>query len=103
VRRKRSRLTLPPRLYSAAAEDSKVSLELGKVDVYQELPPDNIALPLEVESDTSVWVRRAVYVAVDDRQPIQIHVSWMAGLDDGKQAELQDVDPSSSWPGGRRG
>lgn len=98
VRRKRSRLTLPPRLYAATTEDPDVPLELGKVDVYQEIPPDNIALPLETGSETPVWVRRAVYLAVDDRQPIQIHVSWMTGLAEGAAGQLDSVDPSSPWP-----
>src|SRR5712691_232193 len=87
VRRKRSRLTLPSRLYSSAGPDSAVPLELSQLDVYQEAPPDNIALPLET-ADTSVWVRRAVYIAADDRQPIQAHVSWLAGLTDAAAGEL---------------
>jgi hypothetical protein len=70
-RRKRSRLTLPSRLYTSAEPDPGVPLELDKLDVYQETPPDNIALPLET-ADTTVWVRRAVHIAADDRQPIQL-------------------------------
>ncbi len=98
VRRKRSRLTLPSRLHHADAQDPDVPLELGKLDVYQEVPPDNIALPLETGPETSVWVRRAVFIAADDRQPIQIHVSWIVGLDDGAQGRLYDTDPHATWP-----
>src|SRR5580658_9372835 len=44
VRRKRSRLTVPGRIYSGAPPDPDVPLELSRLDVYQEQPPDNIAL-----------------------------------------------------------
>ncbi len=98
VRRKRSRLTLPSRLYSSAGPDSSVPLELHQLDVYQEHPPDNIALPLETGSEKLVWVRRAVLIAADDRQPIQIHVSWLAGLTDAAEGALRDADPSIPWP-----
>jgi len=98
VRRRRSRLTLPTRLYGGDTQDPEVPLELGKLDVYQEVPPDNIALPLEAASSIPVWVRRAVYVAADDRQPVQIHVSWINGLDDGAQDRLNDIDPDTAWP-----
>src|SRR5690349_13848363 len=85
VRRKRPRLTVPGRLYAADAIDGTMLdpavLALDKADVYQETAPDNIALPLECGAET-VWVRRAVYLAVADRQPIQIHVSWLPGLKD---------------------
>src|SRR5215472_4056996 len=47
VRRKRSRMTLPGRMYAGPWPDPKVPMLLSKVDVYQEPPPDNIALPLE--------------------------------------------------------
>jgi DNA-binding GntR family transcriptional regulator len=97
VRRKRSRLTLPSRLYAESEPDSEVPLELGKLDIYQEPPPDNIALPLET-ADTSVWVRRAVYIAAGDRQPIQIHVSWLPGLTDAALRRLNDSDPDTPWP-----
>ena len=97
VRRKRSRLTLPSRLYGPEP-DPAVPLEMHKLDVYQEAPPDNIALPLETGADPSVWVRRAVYIAADDRQPIQIHVSWITGLTDAAAGALSDVDPRASWP-----
>jgi DNA-binding GntR family transcriptional regulator len=59
VRRKRSRMTLPGQLYATREPDPAVPLELSRLDVYQETPPDNIALPLETAAD-SVWVRRAV-------------------------------------------
>jgi DNA-binding GntR family transcriptional regulator len=98
VRRKRSRLTLPSRLYGGAEPDPGVALELHQLDVYQEAPPDNIALPLETGADMSVWVRRAVYIAADDRQPIQIHVSWLTGLTDAAEDALRDVNPRTSWP-----
>src|ERR1017187_2653652 len=98
VRRKRSRLTLPSRLYSSVGPDSGVPLELHQLDIYQEAPPDNIALPLETGADTSVWVRRTVYIAADDRQPIQIHVSWLPGLTDAAENSLRDVDQRTPWP-----
>ena len=98
VRRKRSRLTVPGRLYAPAALEPGVALELHQLDVYQEAPPDNIALPLETGADAMVWVRRAVFVAADDRQPVQIHVSWLTGLRDGTATALRDLDPGTSWP-----
>jgi DNA-binding GntR family transcriptional regulator len=71
---------------------------LDQLDVYQEAPPDNIALPLETGADTLVWVRRAVFAATADRQPIQIHVSWLTGLSDDMEAALRDTDPMAPWP-----
>jgi GntR family transcriptional regulator len=97
VRRKRPRLTLPSRLYDAADGDPAVQLEMRQLDVYQETPPDNIALPLE-SGDTPVWVRRVVWAATADLQPIQIHVSWIPGRPaDGADA-IRDVDPELPWP-----
>jgi len=98
VRRKRSRLTVPGRLYAPAALEPGVALELHQLDVYQEAPPDNIALPLETGADAMVWVRRAVFVATDDRQPIQIHVSWLTGLGGDAAKSLHEVDTRTSWP-----
>lgn len=98
VRRKRARLTVPGRLYGGAAVDQGTDLELQQLDVYQEAPPDNIALPLETGADATVWVRRAIYAATADRQPIQIHVSWLTGLGDGAEGALRDVDPGQPWP-----
>ena len=97
VRRKRSRLTIPGRLYGAAQTDDGVTLQLSELDVYQEVAPDNIALPLE-SGDAMVWVRRAVHRATDDRRPIQIHVSWLPGLGGGAQELLRGIDPSIPWP-----
>ncbi len=97
VRRKRSRLTIPGRIYGAAETDAGVALQLSKLDVYQEVAPDNIALPLE-SGDAMVWVRRAVHCAADDRQPIQIHVSWLPGLGHGAQDLLRGIDPDIPWP-----
>src|SRR5215472_9195624 len=71
VRRKRPRLTVPSQLYTTAGPDPEVALELFRLDIYRELPPDNIALPLEADADTPVWVRRAVYRAVEDWQTVQ--------------------------------
>ena len=65
--------------------------------MYQEIAPDNIALPLESGADL-VWVRRAVYASVVDRQAIQIHVSWLAGLGDDAGAALRTLDPGMPWP-----
>jgi GntR family transcriptional regulator len=96
VHRKRSRMTLPGRLY-AGAPDPAVPLELARLDVYTEPPPDNIALPLETSAAT-VWVRRAVYRATDDHQPIQIHVSWLPDLDDQAGEALRGADPHTAWP-----
>lgn len=97
VRRKRSRMTLPGQIYASPEPDPAVPLELSRLDVYQETPPDNIALPLETAAD-SVWVRRAVYLAVDDRQPIQIHVSWLPDLPDESETAIRSVDPEAFWP-----
>jgi GntR family transcriptional regulator len=97
VRRKRARLTLPSRLYAGAEPDPAVPLKLHRLDVYQEPPPDNIALPLET-GDPQVWVRRAVYIATDDRQAIQIHVSWLPGITDAAADVLREADQQVSWP-----
>jgi GntR family transcriptional regulator len=97
VRRKRSRMTLPGQIYAAPEPDPGVPLELSRLDVYQETPPDNIALPLETTAE-NVWVRRAVYRAVDDRQPIQIHVSWLPDLSDRAESLIRGVDPGGIWP-----
>jgi DNA-binding GntR family transcriptional regulator len=97
VRRKRSRLTIPGRIYGGLETDGGVALQLSKLDVYQEIAPDNIALPLE-SGDATVWVRRAVHCAADDRQPIQIHVSWLPGLGDSAEELLRGTDPGISWP-----
>jgi DNA-binding GntR family transcriptional regulator len=97
VRRKRSRLTVSGRIYSGVP-DPDVPLELAQFDVYQEQPPDNIALPLEADAEELVWVRRAVSIAADDRQPIQIHVSWITGLTANPEGALRDLDPASPWP-----
>ena len=98
VRRKRSRLTVPGRFYAPAALEPGVALELHQLDVYQEAPPDNIALPLETGADALVWVHRAVFVAADDRQPVQIHVSWITGLGDDAEAKMREGEPGTSWP-----
>jgi DNA-binding GntR family transcriptional regulator len=96
VRRKRSRLTVPGRLYAAALDNTM--LKLHRLDVYKEEPPDNIALPLETGEAAPVWVRRAVYTATADRQPIQIHVSWLPGLGGEAGAALRAIAPDISWP-----
>lgn len=101
VRRKRPRLTVPGRLYGAAAAEGSTLdaavLELGQLDVYEEAVPDNIALPLESGADP-VWVRRAIYTAAADRQPVQIHVSWLPGLGNDDAAMLRGLDPGIPWP-----
>jgi GntR family transcriptional regulator len=105
VRRQRARLTVPGRFYAATALDSELTpdpgdsteLELHELDVYQETPPDNIALPLEAGTGP-VWVRRAVFLAAADRQPIQIHVSWLPGLGDGAGRALRDAGAGTAWP-----
>ena len=71
VRGERARHTVPGRLYGGTAPDQGTELELQQLDVYQEAPPENIALPLESGANTSVWVRRAVYTATVDQQPVQ--------------------------------
>src|SRR5712691_4307396 len=97
VRRRRSRMTLPGRLYATAEPDPRVPLELARLDVYQEPPPDNIALPLDTPAD-KVWVRRAVYRAADDLQPVQIHVSWLPDLPEAAEDAIRGVAPDSFWP-----
>ncbi len=101
VRRKRSRLTVPARMYAPGASappGPAVPLEPHRVDVYQEPPPDNIALPLETGADDLVWVRRAVWIAAADRQPTQIQVSWLPDLPAGAEAALRGADPGTPWP-----
>jgi GntR family transcriptional regulator len=99
VRRKRARLTLPPRLYGGPGPDPDVPLDLHQLDIYQETPPDNIALPLETtDTSTPVWVRRAIYITASDRQPIQIHVSWITGLDNSAEPAIRAADPNTPWP-----
>lgn len=98
VRRKRPRMTVPPRLYATARPDLGVALELARLDVYQELPPDNIALPLQADAETLVWVRRAVYRAVEDWQIVQIHVSWITGLGDRAEATIRRASLATPWP-----
>jgi GntR family transcriptional regulator len=98
VRRKRPRLTVPCRLYSTSAPAvDPALLEMQDLQVYQETAPDNIALPLESGADP-VWVRRAVYASVVDRQAIQIHVSWLPGLGDDAGTALRNLDPAMPWP-----
>ena len=101
VRRKRPRLNVPGRLYAATALEGTTLdpavLELRQLDVYEETAPDNIALPLECGADP-VWVRRAVYTAAADRQPVQIHVSWLPGLGEDAAAALREIDAGISWP-----
>src|SRR6266508_3864677 len=98
VRRKRSRLALPARLYGPGGADLGVPLEIHRADVYRETPPDNIALPLETGAHASVWVRRVVWIAVADRQPMQIQVSWIPGLSDDADDALRGVDADAAWP-----
>ena len=75
-----------------------MALELHQLDIYQEAPPDNIALPLETGADAMVWVRRTVFVAADDRQPAQIHVSWLTDLGADAEAALREAEPGTPWP-----
>jgi DNA-binding GntR family transcriptional regulator len=101
VRRKRPRLNAPGRLYAPASIagttlDPEV-LALRRVDVYQEIAPDNIALPLGCGAEL-VWVRRAVFTATADRQPAQIQVSWLPGLTDEAAAKLRSIGQDTPWP-----
>src|SRR5260370_6178018 len=98
VRRKRSRLTVPARLYQAADHDPRAALRLHRLDIYQETPPDNIALPLETGADELAWVRRPVWTAAPDRQPTQIHGNRLPALDGGAEHALRCVDPATPWP-----
>jgi hypothetical protein len=77
--------------------DESPPLELQRLDVYQEAPPDNIALPLEA-SNKKVWVRRAVYAAAEDRQPVQLHVSWITGLTSAAEDAIRGIDARMPWP-----
>jgi GntR family transcriptional regulator len=98
VRRQRARLTAPGRLYTPGIPDPGAPVLLHQLDIYQEAPPDNIALPLETGADTTVWVRRAVFAATADRQPIHIHVSWLPGLGDEAEKTLLAAEPHTPWP-----
>jgi DNA-binding GntR family transcriptional regulator len=73
------------------------ALELRQADVYQETAPDNIALPLGSPAG-QVWVRRAIHVSAVDRQPVQIHVSWLPGLGDDAGQALRGLEPGLTWP-----
>jgi GntR family transcriptional regulator len=101
VRRRRPRLEAPGRMYAHRAIAGTVLdpavTKLQRVDVYQEIAPDNIALPLECGADL-VWVRRAVHTATADRQPVQIHVSWLPGLPDDAGTTLRGLEPGIWWP-----
>ena len=97
VRRKRSRLALPAQLYGPSSGDPGVPLEVQRLDVYRETPPDNIALPLGT-GGAAAWVRRVVWIAVADRQPMQIQVSWIPGLADDAEEALRGVDVDVPWP-----
>jgi GntR family transcriptional regulator len=97
VRRKRSRLTVPARLYAGAGNDPGVALRLHRLDVYQETPPDNIALPLETGAGELAWVRRATWIAAADLQPMQIQVSWLPRLRDSAEDTLRGADPDTPW------
>jgi DNA-binding GntR family transcriptional regulator len=72
-------------------------LVLRKAEVYQEVAPDNIALPLECGTGL-VWVRRAVFAAAADRQPAQIHVSWLPGVAADAADRLAGIDLRTPWP-----
>jgi DNA-binding GntR family transcriptional regulator len=98
VRHKRSRLTLPARLYGPGDPEPGVPLQVQQVDVYPETPPDNIALPLETGAHASVWVRRVVWIAVADEQPMQIQVSWIPGLGEDAEDRLRNLDADAPWP-----
>jgi DNA-binding GntR family transcriptional regulator len=101
VRRKRPRLNAPGRLY-APGEVAGTTLDpavllLRDVDVYQEVAPDNIALPLGSGADL-VWVRRAVFIAAADRWPAQIQVSWLPGLTASAGDTLRGTGQELPWP-----
>ena len=72
-------------------------LLLRTADVYQDVAPDNIALPLG-SGDTLVWVRRAVYIAAADRRPAQIQVSWLPALVPGGEEKLRRFGQDLPWP-----
>lgn len=101
VRRKRPRLNAPARLY-APQEIEGTTLDpamllLRNVDVYQEVAPDNIALPLG-SGDSLVWVRRAVFIATVDRRPAQIQVSWLPSLAADGEDRLRSIGQEVPWP-----
>ncbi len=102
VRRKRPRLTAPGWLYATPAADGSFlgggMLDLHQLDVYQEIAPGHIAMPLGSGEDL-VWVRRAVHRAADDPEPVQIHHSWLTGLTDDAATALAAHVPGMPWPG----
>jgi DNA-binding GntR family transcriptional regulator len=77
--------------------DSNPRLELRELAVYQESPPDHIAQQLEV-AHSPVWVRRAIYTAPEDHQPLQLHLSWITGLSSRIEDAIRDLRPDTSWP-----
>src|SRR6266704_2251497 len=56
VRRRRPRLTVHARVYGEALTDGLLEVLMHRLDVYQEPPPADIALPLEASADEPVWV-----------------------------------------------
>jgi len=102
VRRKRPRLTVPGWLYATPTADGSFlgggMLDLHQLDVYQEVAPGHIAAPLQSGEDL-VWVRRAIHSAPADPEPVQIHHSWLTGLDDNAATALSTHDPAVPWPG----
>jgi GntR family transcriptional regulator len=96
VPRERPARTLPSRLYTGEP-DGGSHPELWQLDVYQESPPDDVASLLEGD-DTPVWVRRAIFRSPEDHQPIQIHISWIGGLEGDCEDSIRQLNPDISWP-----
>jgi GntR family transcriptional regulator len=96
VSRQRSPRTLPSRLYAGESDESSPP-ELWQLDVHQETPPSDVASLIEGD-DTPVWVRRAIYRAPEDHQPIQIQVSWIGGLTGHCEGAIRGLDPHIPWP-----
>ncbi len=98
VRRRRPRMTVHARIYGEALADGLRDLLLHRLDVYQEPPPENIALPLQTGAEEVVWVWRAVWAATSDKKPVRIHVSWLRGLAADAGESLRAASPELPWP-----
>lgn len=98
VRRKRPRMTVPARLYGGDPSDGLRDMLLHRLDVYQEPPPENIALPLQTGAGEVAWVWRAVWAAASDKKPACIHVSWLPGLTGEAGESVRGISPDLPWP-----
>lgn len=99
VRRPRTLLDIPVHIYGPETRTIATGLPatLDHAEVYTDPLPDNIALRLDLDPDTPVWVRHALYKSTHDGQPTHVHVSWLPGITPEQAQELRDTD-YPDWP-----